>query len=99
MADIADTGRGGDILIQAGVGFWRRGGNVYICGGGNVGGSETGGENVVLAYNGGAAFGKVGVGILPTAYFHIMASDGGENNAPLKFTSGTLLDSPEKGSF
>jgi len=40
----------------------------------------------------------VGVGIDPTAYLHLKAGTATANTAPLKFTSGTLMTTPEAGA-
>lgn len=34
----------------------------------------------------------------PTAYLHLPASNGAVSNAPIKFTSGTILSTPEEGA-
>lgn len=53
-----------------------------------------------------SAFGRTGIGMVgiappasPTAMIHIAASDGAQNNAPLKFTTGTLMATPQVGAF
>jgi hypothetical protein len=43
--------------------------------------------------------GNVGVGITPTAALHIKAGTATANTAPLKFTSGTSLTTPEAGAI
>lgn len=40
-----------------------------------------------------------GLGIAPTAYFHIKAGTAAASTAPLKFTAGTALTSPEMGAM
>jgi len=41
----------------------------------------------------------VGLGVNPTAVLHLKAGTASANTAPLKFTSGTLLSSPEAGAM
>lgn len=42
--------------------------------------------------------GSVGIGLTPTAVLHLKAGTATLNTAPLKFTSGTLLTTPEAGA-
>ena len=43
---------------------------------------------------------KVGIGVAsPNAYLHLPASSSDGGTAPLKFTAGTLMNSPENGAF
>ena len=43
---------------------------------------------------------KVGIGVAsPYAYLHLPASTSDGGTAPLKFTAGTLMNSPENGAF
>ena len=43
---------------------------------------------------------KVGIGVTsPNAYLHLPASSSDGGTAPLKFTAGTLMNSPENGAF
>ena len=43
---------------------------------------------------------KVGIGVeSPNAYLHLPASSSDGGTAPLKFTAGTLMNSPENGAF
>jgi hypothetical protein len=42
--------------------------------------------------------GNIGIGITPTAKLHVAAGSATASTAPLKFTSGTLLSSPEAGA-
>ena len=43
---------------------------------------------------------KVGIGVAsPYAYLHLPASSSDGGTAPLKFTAGTLMNSPENGAF
>ena len=54
-------------------------------------------EHLSLMPNG---TGKVGIGTTsPTAYLHIKAGTASANTAPLKFTAGTNLTTPESGAM
>ena len=43
--------------------------------------------------------GRLGIGLVPTAFLHLLAGTATANTAPLKFTSGTLLSTPEAGAI
>lgn len=72
---------------------------VLIRGGGNNAASHF----LVQDYDGNTDFcvygtGEVGIGIAPTAMLHLKAGTATASTAPLKFTSGTLLGTPEVGA-
>lgn len=76
-----------------------RDGNLTLFTGGLVVGDYA--NNVVGALGGGTAVfqTKVGIGtIAPTAVLHLKAGTATASTAPLKFTSGTLLTTPEVGA-
>jgi len=82
-------------------------GDASVMIGYNAGYNETGSNKLYIANSSTATpliYGefdtvRVGIGIVATAKLHLPASDGGASNAPLKFTAGTLLGTPEVGAM
>lgn len=80
--------------------------NAYIDNsqGGNLRLNVGSGAGVFVDINGSfmSAFTVAGLGIYvssPKSYLHIAASSGGVNTTPIKLNAGTLVSTPESGSF
>ncbi len=103
---------GGSIAIQALSGTYSTDG-ALIASAGVVRNDGVGGLVLLSSNGGGIKFapngttekarldnsGNLGIGVTPTAYLHLHAGTVNASTAPIKLTSGTLMNTPEAGAI